>query len=245
MRKQVLFILIVILFSSSGYNCLFAQEDMGCVPSITSISPGIFLQSSIDKNQKSINIGIDELMDKRSIKDCNTFLQLNILNYNWIQFDNYNNNKLSSSYYLSAFNLAWILGSTYIHKMLNKEINSVIKNRDINYLYNLPIILTNSQIDYNYITIPSTKVSIIHGKFILKTNLNYFENDNSWWQYKIGIGTGLQYSLKANEENSQLNLSLNFGYEKPFNLISHKIIQQDINPFIQFKINYTNITKEN
>lgn len=207
-------------------------------PPQTFMSPGVFLEYSLDNNQKSITFGLNELMYTKNIKSNQYFYQLNILNYDVIVNDKYNNNELSRSYYLSGFNLLWFFASTGLPFLFDKE-NMFFTKDDVSIILNLPIYLTNSQTEFPLFYILTGYNTYNRTSLFFKSKLDYFSNTNSWWQYKPAFGISLK-EVFTDRYHWNTGVKFSLGLEKSFVLINGKIIQNEFKPFIGINIYWEN-----
>ncbi|MCX6148374.1 MAG: hypothetical protein NTW25_14160 [Candidatus Kapabacteria bacterium] len=224
--------IILILFLSFTF-----QGELLCInPGRLLVKPGVHFEYTLNEYQKSFTLGLDELMYSKSLVRNKYFYQLDILNFDVIEKDKYNNNELSRSYYLTGFNLAWLIATVEIPRLFKKDDDFTVK--DFSYIASIPLILTNSKSYFNLFYLPINRNSNLTSSIFIKSKLDYFSNTNPWWQYKSAIGISFNQLLRAENSHSYGGVSLDIGIEKPFDLINHTIISNKITPFLGIKFKY-------
>jgi hypothetical protein len=228
-------IIILILFFSFVIN-----NELLCSRSLiySGGSPGIFFEYSISNNQKSFSLGLNEIKFPEKVKSNKFVYQLNVINYDFVISDKYNNDNFSNSYYLSAINLLWLFSSTGLPFLFDKE-NMFFTKDDVSIMWNLPVYLTNSQTEYPLFYILTGYETYNRTSLFFKSKLDYFSNTNSWWQYKPAIGISFNEVL-GDRYKSNTGIKISLGLEKPFILINGKIIQNEFKPFIGINIYWEN-----
>lgn len=192
---------------------------------------GSFLSFSKTVNSNNLTIGLKsvEMLKKNSIFSSKQF---NFIDFNWET-----NDKYLYSYYVSLFNITYVLTSSFLMKTFVTKKDTTIYNF-IDYILLPTTLLTKTQYSFDIYKDYTQRSSFITGAFFLKSNLECYTADGTKWKYKPALG------IELIEQYIHIGYSIELGIEKPFVLSGGKLTQSDFKIFAGIKLLYGEVKEK-
>jgi hypothetical protein len=96
----------------------------------------------------------------------------------------------------------------------------------------ISLALTNTEHHFVFINPNPGSKNSFSATFFFKTKLDYYDSRYfNWFRYKPGLG----FSINKKIEKLQMGISMNFGFEKPFDHVHKRWFKGDIRPFGSIK----------